>query len=82
MRFPTLHVVPKCVAASCGDALNLERILNDPPIVRVPVVDEIGIQYGFDLQLTEGAYLLAGFLLLWVGVLRPAILELARRRRD
>ena len=80
MRLPTLHVVPKCLAASC-DARNLERILNDPPIVRVPVVDEIGIQYGFDLQLTEGAYVLVGFLFLWVGLLRPAILA-RRRRRD
>lgn len=86
MRLPVLHLVPQSFCGlppSCsGDDVNIETLLNTPPIVRVPVYDDIGIQYGFDLQLTEGAYFILSVFLFWITIVRPTILEFARRRRE
>lgn len=86
MRLPSLHLVPQSfcgVSPTCsGNDVTIETVLNTPPIVRVPVYDDIGIQYGFDLQFTEGAYLILSVFLFWITIVRPAILEFARRRRE
>lgn len=57
MRLPfrALQVVPShgCFHPSC-----LHAMLDEPPVVSVPVADPIGIEYAFDLQLTQGFYVL------------------------
>lgn len=76
MRLPAVHLVP---SATCASSLSecVATVLRDPPIARLPVVDDLGIEYAFDLQLTEGAYVLLLFGLVW-SVVRPLIV----RRRD
>ena len=57
MRIPfrALHVFPSqvCLSPSC-----LKDVLNDPLVSVVPVSDDIDINYAFDLQITQGFYLL------------------------
>ena len=83
MRLPSLHVIPQsvCVSPPCAK-ISFGAMLDTPPIVRVPVLDDVGVEYGFDLQLTEGAYVLLAFVVVWSVALRPAFLELIRRHRE
>jgi len=74
MRLPAVHLIP---SVTCASSECIATVLRDPPVARLPVVDDLGIEYAFDLQLTEGAYVLLLFGLLW-SVVRPLIV----RRRD
>ena len=83
MRLLSLNVIPQSVCNSPPCAkVSLGGILNAPPIVRVPGLDDVGVEYGFDLQLTEGAYVLLAFAVVWSVALRPVFLELIRRHRE
>lgn len=57
MRIPfhTLHSIPKqiCVSPAC-----FSQILDEPILQKVPLTDELGLQYAFDIQLTQGFYFL------------------------
>lgn len=57
-------------------------MLDTPPIVTVPVLDDVGVEYGVGLQLTEGVYVLLAFVVVWSVALRPVFLELIRRHRE
>ena len=80
MRIPfrALHVLPShaCWTAACAPS-----VLAEPAITRVPVLDAIGIEYAFDLQLTQGLYvvLLSYALLRWA---RQRLLAFVRERRE
>lgn len=57
---------------SCGGEVSarcLSTALDIPPLISQPVVDDLGIQYAFDLALTDGAYLVVGVALA-LGALR------------
>lgn len=51
--FRTLHLfqvsTPPCTQLAC-----VSQVLDDPILRTVPVVDTIGIEYAFDLELTQG----------------------------
>ena len=57
MRLPlrALHVFPAhiCLSPSC-----VSNVLDEPILSTVPVRDTIGIEYAFDLQVTQGFYTL------------------------
>lgn len=57
MRLPfrALQLFPShgCLRPSC-----LHSVFDESPVVSVPVVDSVGIEYAFDVQLTQGFYLL------------------------
>jgi hypothetical protein len=57
MRIPfhTLHSIPKQI---CGSPACFSQILDEPILQKVPLTDELGIQYAFDIQLTQGFYFL------------------------
>ena len=42
-----------CLHPACA-----AQAIDEPAIVKVPVLDAIGIEYAFDLQLTQGFYIL------------------------
>ena len=73
MRVPfrSLHLVPAhlCVSPAC-----MSSVLDGPVVARVPVQDSIGVEYAFDVQVTQGFYtLLVAFVALrW---LRARLLE-------
>ena len=66
MRIPfrSLHLVPTHV---CLDLACAPRLLDQPIVAKVPVIDTIGIEYAFDLQLTQGFYMVLAsyFLFRW-----------------
>ena len=82
MRLPAMHVLPVCASHPCASLPSLRTILETPPIVHVPVLDDVGVEYGFDLQITEGAYVLVTFLVVWSLFIRPQLLEMARRHQE
>lgn len=84
MRLPSLHVIPQsvCVSPSCAKKISSGVMLDTPPIVTVPVLDDVGVEYGVGLQLTEGVYVLLAFVVVWSVALRPVFLELIRRHRE
>ena len=53
MRVPfrSLHLVPAhlCVSPAC-----MSSVLDGPVVARVPVQDSIGVEYAFDVQVTQG----------------------------
>ena len=55
LPFRALHLVPTtlCMRLDC-----LPMTLAEPVVERVPVLDLIGIETAFDLQLTQGFYAL------------------------
>ena len=57
MRIPFrhLHLVPThiCMSPAC-----VHSVLHDPVFSRVPVLDAIGIDYAYDIQVTQGFYVL------------------------
>ena len=64
--FRALRLVPAIPAFSreC-----LREVLRAPPVDVLPVTDDIGVQYAFDLQLTAGFYLLLlTYLALKIGI--------------
>ena len=55
-----LPATPPCASLGC-----VRRVLDDPLVTRVPVLDDAGTQYAVDLAPTQGTLLaLAGFVLL------------------
>ena len=82
LPFHALRVVPSHV---CSDLGCLAAALSEPAVVRVPVEDAIGIEYAFDLQLTQGFYsvfIAYGFLRLVRGALRASLAMRRRARID
>lgn len=74
-----LHLFPPPSACE-GLRACVDHALEVQPVTRVPVLDDAGIPYAVDLQLTEGAYLLlAGFVVL--SVIRSVVLETVLRAR-
>lgn len=57
MRIPfhRLHSIPThiCVSPAC-----FSQILDEPILQKVPLTDELGLQYAFDIQITQGFYFL------------------------
>lgn len=55
LPFRALQLVPShgCFRPSC-----LHLVFDESPVVSVPVVDSVGTEYAFDVQLTQGFYLL------------------------
>ena len=58
-----LPATQPCLSLSC-----LERVLSEPVVTRLPVVDAAGTEYAFDLAPTQGTLvILIGFVLYrWV----------------
>lgn len=75
MRWPMLHAVSPLATTPMAE------ILNAPPIQVIPAVDDLGIQYGSDLQLTQGLYLLfaSTVLLTWT---RRLVVDWVKRNRS
>lgn len=75
MRWPMLHAVSPLATTPMAE------ILNAPPIQVIPAVDDLGIQYGSDLQLTQGLYLLcvSAVLLNWT---RRLVVDWVKRNRS
>lgn len=77
LPFRALRLTPShlCVDPSC-----VSRVLDEPLVVRVPVSDVIGIEYAFDLEVTQGFYLsVVTFVVLrW---LRDRALQQPRKRK-
>ncbi len=65
-----LNIVPStlCLQPAC-----MRSVLEEPIVSIVPVTDTIGVQYAFDLQITQGFYTV---------VLAYAILQWVLRRRN
>ena len=66
MLFHGFHLrpaTPACLSLACVD-----RILHEPLLVRVPILDDAGIPYAFDLATTQGTLvaLVALLTLKWV----------------
>ena len=80
MKLPlnVIHLVP---ASVCWSPSCVPAVLNEPPILSVPVLDTIGIEYGFDVQFTQGFYVIvAAYVTL--RLLQGALIEYVRARRD
>lgn len=76
MLLPVLsfHATPP--GSTCGfSALVpcLTAALDQPVLRSVPMTDAAGTEYGVSLELTDGAYLLAAGLLLYLNVREPLI---------
>lgn len=71
LPFRALHLVPArvCFSPACAG-----ETLQEPLFHRVPVPDAIGIEYAYDVELTQGFYLLLLTYALWRGVLAPLLL--------
>jgi hypothetical protein len=71
MRIPFHMLRALSIGHSCTDLspnVCLTRALDIPPVIRLPVTDDIGVVYAFDLAITDGFYILvvtvAAFMLL------------------
>ena len=77
--FRSMHIFPRsipCVTWQC-----FPQVLEMPLVERIPVLDDIGVEYGFDLAPTEGFLLLLAVFGLWMR-LRSTLLGSFDRRRN
>ena len=78
IRLRTIQFIPTFAASvSSGDHLDvlatMKQILEMPAIQKVDVLDTIGLPYAFDIQLTEGFYMVIVSYLFVRTVLRAAM---------
>ena len=77
LPFRALHVFPVTL---CASPACLGEVLEQPLVQRTPVYDTIGIEYAFDVQITQGFYVVV---LSYVALttLRALIIAIATRAR-